>query len=63
MYASSSARAAIFFSASCQGLSQETAERRVKVESACGLNALYMNWKLGYTLAALIFARQNWALK
>jgi hypothetical protein len=31
----------VFFSANGYGLSQETAERKVKVQSACALNTLH----------------------
>jgi hypothetical protein len=40
MCASSSGRAAEFFSASGKGLSEETTERKVKNQSACALNIL-----------------------
>jgi hypothetical protein len=42
MCASSSGRAAAFLSASGWGLSQETAERKVKVQSALALNTIYI---------------------
>jgi hypothetical protein len=42
MCASSCGQAATFFSASGEGLSQETAESQVEVQSACALNTLYI---------------------
>jgi hypothetical protein len=42
MCASSSGRAAAFSRQVAKGLSQETAERKVNVQSACALNALYV---------------------
>jgi hypothetical protein len=41
MHASSSGRAATFFSASAAALSQEVAGGKMHVQSACALNAVY----------------------
>jgi hypothetical protein len=44
MYASSSGHAAVFFSAGGTALSQEVADSKINVQSACALNTVYMGF-------------------